>query len=171
MPATQCSCHAGEATASPKTRSTAVNLSSACTQIRKPDMVATKALKQAGVVPPRCLGHPRGVQPGDRLEGRGELDALSVHSLAVQGIDYSKDTPAFAICLSGGYVDDVDTGKIIRYTGMGGQKDKRQVKDQELRVVRSAADHAAGSPSSASGGMCAPSGAWCACLSYVPAVT
>ena len=35
--------------------------------------------------------------------------------------------PCFAIVLSGGYKDDEDAGAEILYTGMGGQKDGRQV--------------------------------------------
>ena len=105
-------------------------------QIAKPDMRATSIMKKAKEVPPRCLGHPRGVKPGDRVEGRGELDALAVHNLAVQGIDCVRGAPAFAICMSGGYVDDEDTGTTVWYTGMGGQSGKRQARDQELRSVR-----------------------------------
>lgn len=99
-------------------------------------MRATSVMKKAKQVPPRCLGHPRGVKPGDRVEGRGELDALAVHNLAVQGIDAVKGAPAFAICMSGGYVDDEDTGTTVWYTGMGGQSGKRQVADQQLKSVR-----------------------------------
>ena len=38
--------------------------------------------------------------------------------------------PCFAIVLSGGYKDDEDAGAEILYTGMGGQKDGRQVSDE-----------------------------------------
>lgn len=32
-----------------------------------------------------------------------------------------KGRPAFAVCLSGGYEDDSDTGARFQYTGEGGQ--------------------------------------------------
>jgi SAD/SRA domain len=97
-------------------------------------MRATKIMKQRGTVPSRTLGHVRGIKPGDKVEGRGELDALAVHNMAAQGIDSVQGKPAFAICMSGGYVDDVDTGEVIEYTGMGGQSGKHQVKDQVLKA-------------------------------------
>lgn len=113
-------------------------------QFAKPDMKATKKLKADGVVPPRTIGHPAGLKPGDTVEGRGELDALAVHNMAVQGIDSKAGYPAFAICMSGGYVDDDDAGKVISYTGMGGQTGKHQTADQKLTMVRAAVNGLSG---------------------------
>ena len=35
--------------------------------------------------------------------------------------------PCYAICMSGGYRDDVDEGLLVNYTGEGGQKGGKQV--------------------------------------------
>ena len=53
-------------------------------QIAKPDMRAVKMMRQDGAVPHRTIGHPRGIKPGDRVEGRGEMDALAIHNRPVQ---------------------------------------------------------------------------------------
>ena len=52
----------------------------------------------------------------------------------MQGISWSKATGADAIVLSGGYVDDMDLGDEIIYTGEGGRDSLtgKQVKDQEM---------------------------------------
>lgn len=109
-------------------------------QRSKPDLIANSELRKAERQQ-LYLGHPLGVKPGDLFEGRGELEALGIHSRTLQGIDFTRGLPAFAICMSGGYVDDEDTGKQIWYTGMGGQQKKRQVKPQELIKVSLALYH------------------------------
>lgn len=100
-------------------------------QRSKPDLIANSILRKTESQR-RYLGHPLGVKPGDVFEGRGELEALGIHGRTLLGIDGHGSSPAFAICMSGGYVDDEDTGAEIWYTGMGGQKGKRQVDAQQL---------------------------------------
>lgn len=103
-------------------------------QRAKPDLIANSELRKAEPRRP-YLGHPLGVQPGDRFEGRGELEALGIHSKTLLGIDGNGSRPAFAVCMSGGYADDEDTGTEIWYTGMGGQKGRQQVQPQQLSKV------------------------------------
>ena len=119
-------------------------------------MTATAKLRARNLVPPRTIGHPVGLKPGDKVEGRGELDALAVHNRASQGIDCKGGCPAFAICMSGGYVDDDDAGKVITYTGMGGQSGKVQTRDQKLALVR---------PLTSFGGSAWSRAVFCDCLS------
>ncbi|KAL4429393.1 hypothetical protein ABPG77_005167 [Micractinium sp. CCAP 211/92] len=78
-------------------------------------------------------GHKPGTWPGQPFSGRGPLQALGVHANYYGGIHSSKEDPAFAICLSGGYEDDEDHGDWLWYTGMGGQKDGVQVESQEFK--------------------------------------
>lgn len=103
-------------------------------QRSKPDLISNSELRKSDPQRP-YIGHPRGVKPGDRFEGRGELEALRIHGRTLLGIDGNGPTPAFAICMSGGYADDEDTGTEIWYTGMGGQKGKQQVQSQKLVKV------------------------------------
>ena len=103
-------------------------------QRSKPDLVANSELRSSRPQP--YLGHPPGVRPGDLFEGRGELAALGIHSLMSHGIDWHRGHPAFAVCLSGGYADDEDSGTVVWYTGMGGQHKQQQVKAQALEKVR-----------------------------------
>lgn len=103
-------------------------------QRAKPDLIANSVLRKSDPQQ-QYLGHPLGVKPGDLFEGRGELEALGIHGKTLLGIDGHGVLPAFAICMSGGYVDDEDTGAEVWYTGMGGQKGKRQVEAQKLTRV------------------------------------
>jgi hypothetical protein len=61
---------------------------------------------------------------------------LGIHNKSLFGIDSVKGMPAFAVCMSGGYADDEDTGMEVWYTGMGGQQGKKQVQAQKLVKVR-----------------------------------
>ena len=77
--------------------------------------------------------HP--VPVGAVFASRAEVKAAGLHKHLMGGIDYDKGSPAKAIVISGGYVDDVDEGERIIYTGQGGQSAPGsgiQVKDQEL---------------------------------------
>ena len=99
---------------------------------RKPDMIAFKELRHRYT----CKRHGEipGVPVGLLLYGRGEAAILGIHTQILAGIDALKDDPCYAICISGGYKDDVDNdpdGTIV-YTGAGGQdKKRRQIRDQE----------------------------------------
>eukprot|EP01025_Chloroclados_australasicus_P014013 TRINITY_DN1655_c0_g1_i1.p1 TRINITY_DN1655_c0_g1~~TRINITY_DN1655_c0_g1_i1.p1 ORF type:complete len:597 (+),score=86.45 TRINITY_DN1655_c0_g1_i1:162-1793(+) len=79
----------------------------------------------------RKYGHVPGIQVGQKFSCRAELSVVGVHDAYVRGIDYQNHQPAFAICLSGAYADDLDQGDFFSYTGEGGQKKGIQVFDQE----------------------------------------
>ena len=80
---------------------------------------------------PIVFGEIDGISEGQYFENRLELMNFGVHRLLQGGIDGNPSEGAAAIVLSGGYVDDVDYGHEILYTGAGGQNDKKiQVSDQ-----------------------------------------
>jgi hypothetical protein len=105
-------------------------------------MVAFKELQKQYTTPAHRRRHGLldNVPIGLRLNGRGEAAILGIHRKILSGIDCIKDEACYAVCSSGGYKDDQDhdddhndssnIGTVI-YTGSGGQKGKRQVKDQE----------------------------------------
>lgn len=111
----------------------------------KSDMVAYSQLHREFARPKRH-GEIPGVPIGLKLQNRGEAAILGIHTSILKGIDASRDAACYAVCISGGYGDDKDdrsTG-CIEYTGSGGQKGKRQVKDQtetidNLALIASAA--------------------------------
>jgi len=76
------------------------------------------------------IGHIPGVKIGSKFVNRRALHDAGVHRGLMQGIGAKGES----IVLSGGYVDDVDKGDVIVYTGQGGRSrdSGRQVKDQEL---------------------------------------
>ena len=123
----QCTGHAAEALAIYRERCEALQRAGQ----RKPDMVAQKELARQWA-PPRSHGEIPGVPIGLKLAGRGEAAILGIHTQILRGIDAFQGEACYAVCVSGGYVDDKDTepdGSLI-YTGNGGQKGGRQVKDQ-----------------------------------------
>lgn len=83
----------------------------------------------------RVFGDITGVTPGDLFESREALAKAGVHPPTVAGISGSQSEGADSIVLSGGYEDDEDFGDEIIYTGSGGQKNGKQVTDQELKGV------------------------------------
>mmetsp|Transcript_4389 Transcript_4389/g.5070 ORF Transcript_4389/g.5070 Transcript_4389/m.5070 type:complete len:405 (-) Transcript_4389:85-1299(-) len=103
----------------------------------KPDMIAYKELRFRHT-PERSYGMLPGIPIGLRLEGRGEAAILGIHTKILSGIDAIKDESCYAVCLSGGYIDDEaedsEGGKTFYYTGEGGRKGKRQVTDQVENV-------------------------------------
>eukprot|EP00550_Attheya_septentrionalis_P001403 CAMPEP_0198288370 /NCGR_PEP_ID=MMETSP1449-20131203/6877_1 /TAXON_ID=420275 /ORGANISM="Attheya septentrionalis, Strain CCMP2084" /LENGTH=529 /DNA_ID=CAMNT_0043986487 /DNA_START=134 /DNA_END=1723 /DNA_ORIENTATION=- len=99
---------------------------------RKSDMIAYKELSPKWT-PKRQHGHIPGVPVGVYLHGRGEAAILGLHRQIVRGIDSLDGESCYAICVSGGYVDDDDhrpDGSLV-YTGVGGQKGRHQVTDQK----------------------------------------
>ena len=94
--------------------------------VRKSIPVATLANDSYGEIP----GYPEGAT----FELREDLRKAGLHSKPVDGISCIFGNPADGIVLSGGYVDDIDEGDYILYTGQGGQdpKTKKQIKDQVL---------------------------------------
>lgn len=81
----------------------------------------------------RAYGEVPGFPPGSTFRSRDELSKSRVHGPNMAGIWGGKDG-AESIVISGGYVDDVDLGTEIIYTGGGGNdpNTKRQIADQEL---------------------------------------
>lgn len=80
----------------------------------------------------RVFGEIPGVNLGDMFESRDALAKAGVHPPTVAGISGSQNEGADSIVLAGGYEDDEDFGHEIIYTGAGGQKNGKQVANQEL---------------------------------------
>jgi putative restriction endonuclease len=80
------------------------------------------------------LGLISGIPIGSVFVSRMEMVNNRLHRPPMAGISYISNGPAESIVLSGGYIDDVDEGDRIIYTGQGGQERTggRQVRDQEL---------------------------------------
>lgn len=80
------------------------------------------------------IGDVPGINEGDVFEDRDALRRAGVHKASIAGIAANKKEGATSIVLNEGYVDDVDEGDIVIYTGAGGRDDKtgRQVKDQKF---------------------------------------
>ncbi len=95
------------------------------TKTRAPDVIADA---EAG----NQFGHVRGVQVGAEFATRLELARAGVHRATQAGITGTANAGAESIVLSGGYVDDLDEGDRIVYTGHGGrdQNSGRQIADQ-----------------------------------------
>ncbi|THA25661.1 hypothetical protein E4198_13960 [Streptomyces sp. RKND-216] len=83
---------------------------------------------------PPLFGDPPGVQEGDIFRSHAELYAADVHRFSGQGISGTEESGVDSIVLSGGYVDDLDKGDEIIYTGRGGRdRDSgNQIADQSL---------------------------------------
>ena len=74
------------------------------------------------------------VPPGSVFADRHELREAGVHRPIRAGICGRADEGAESVVLSGGYVDDEDSGRVVIYTGAGGNDPAsgRQVADQTL---------------------------------------
>ena len=68
---------------------------------------------------------------GSIFKDRRELKSSGLHRHLVNGISGKASEGAHAIVLSDGYEDDDDQGEIIIYTGQGGNKDGKQIADQQ----------------------------------------
>lgn len=102
----------------------------------KPDMIAFKELRQKWT-PDRVHGELDGVPAGLQLQSRGEIAVLGIHQKILRGIDSVAGESCYAVCISGGYVDNDDQriDGTIYYTGEGGRRKgtKVQIKDQDKR--------------------------------------
>ena len=77
-------------------------------------------------------GEISGIEIGQEFPTRLACHRAGVHRMPVDGIaGYGEGKPAESIVISGGYDDDEDHGNLIIYTGMGGQKNYKQVADQQ----------------------------------------
>ncbi|WP_034215820.1 YDG/SRA domain-containing protein [Actinoplanes subtropicus] len=83
-------------------------------------------------MPERTYGEIDGFPPGSTFTSREDLAATGVHRPLQAGICGGRDG-AESIVVSGGYPDDEDFGDELIYTGQGGLKGRKQVKDQELK--------------------------------------
>ena len=73
------------------------------------------------------IGEIPGIAAGSHFPNRRELHDAGIHRGLQNGIGGGGES----IVLSGGYVDDIDDGDLIIYTGAGGQNSKRvQIADQ-----------------------------------------
>jgi putative restriction endonuclease len=84
---------------------------------------------------PLTIGEYPGQPVGTTYNSRRDAMDSHVHTQWGRGIDARIDEPgAGAICPSGGYVDDIDHGDWILYTGQGGRDAEtgRQIEDQSL---------------------------------------
>jgi putative restriction endonuclease len=78
------------------------------------------------------FGEIAGLSEGTHFNDRAALREAGVHLALVAGIDGNPKIGASSIVLNGGYIDDLDLGKEILYTGHGGNdpNSKRQIADQ-----------------------------------------
>ncbi|WP_380285908.1 YDG/SRA domain-containing protein [Kitasatospora purpeofusca] len=81
----------------------------------------------------KVFGHIEGHPVGSRYQRRKELSEAGVHAPLRGGIHGNSREGADSIVVSGGYPDDEDHGDVIIYTGHGGQENKRQVSDQDIK--------------------------------------
>ncbi len=79
-------------------------------------------------------GEIDGIKSGDIFKNRREIYDAGLHGSLQAGISGNQVTGSDAIVISGGYIDDLDLGEAIIYTGQGGRDEKtgRQVANQEL---------------------------------------
>lgn len=76
------------------------------------------------------FGDINGILEGTLFKDRVELSKKGIHRPNQAGIDGNGKEGVSSIVLNGGYVDDMDFGDEIIYTGHGGNKNNRQVADQ-----------------------------------------
>ena len=67
------------------------------------------------------FGDIQGLSVGDSFPSRKALVENGIHKNYQAGISGNKDYGCEAIVLSGGYVDDLDLGEVVIYTGQGGR--------------------------------------------------
>ena len=82
----------------------------------------------------RVFGPIPGIDVGATFASREELRLAGVRRQLQAGISGSGYEGSEPIVLNGGYVDDEDYGKLIIYTGEGGQDQRgRQIRSQTIR--------------------------------------
>lgn len=83
-------------------------------------------------MPNYIFGNIPGVNEGDSFVNREALRNAEIHLAPVAGIDGNPRVGATSIVLNGGYVDDLDLGDEIIYTGHGGNdaNTNTQISDQ-----------------------------------------
>ena len=80
------------------------------------------------------FGDIEGLSVGDLFPSRGALVENGIHKNYQAGISGNRNHGCEAIVLSGGYVDDLDLGEVVIYTGQGGRDPDsgKQIANQEL---------------------------------------
>lgn len=80
-----------------------------------------------------AIGKINGIEEGDVFKDRDALRKSGVHKASIAGISGDASQGATSIVLNDGYVDDIDEGDVIIYTGSGGRDERtgRQVEDQK----------------------------------------
>jgi len=93
------------------------------------------------VTPSRHFGAVRGVEVGHHFPDRKAASKAGVHRPTQPGISGSATEGCDSICVSGGYVDDLDRGDVLVYTGQGGRDPNtgKQVADQSWGDAKNAA--------------------------------
>jgi putative restriction endonuclease len=85
-------------------------------------------------------GEVQGFPPGSSWMSRKEVGQAGVHRPWIAGICGTGALGAESIVLNDGYEDDQDFGNEIRYTGHGGQDNKKkQIADQDYEDSGNAA--------------------------------
>tara|TARA_B110001450_G_scaffold212860_1_gene205019 strand:+ start:470 stop:1345 length:876 start_codon:yes stop_codon:yes gene_type:complete len=89
---------------------------------------------------PIIFGQIENIKEGHFFVNRKEMMASSFHRNHGQGIDGNGAQGTAAIVLSGGYEDDEDFGRLIIYTGAGGQDRNKvlQIEDQSWATAGNA---------------------------------
>ena len=79
-------------------------------------------------------GEIEGIKIGQVFKNRREVFDAGLHGSLQAGISGNPKTGSDAIVVSGGYIDDLDLGEAIIYTGQGGRDEQtgRQIANQEL---------------------------------------
>jgi len=74
------------------------------------------------------------IPEGTLFPDRETVRLAGLHKHVMAGIGYEPGGSAESIVISGGYVDDIDLGTEIIYTGQGGRDEnsRKQISDQEL---------------------------------------
>ncbi|GAA5878961.1 hypothetical protein JCM16303_007245 [Sporobolomyces ruberrimus] len=90
---------------------------------------------------PKRFGHIPGVAIGTTFNFRMEASQAAIHAPVVAGISGSPDAGTWSIAVSGGYVDDVDLGYRLTFSGSGGRDLKGTAKTpKNLRTAPQSAD-------------------------------
>ncbi|GAA5853390.1 hypothetical protein JCM3766R1_006927 [Sporobolomyces carnicolor] len=90
---------------------------------------------------PKRFGHIPGVAVGTKFNFRMDASQAAIHAPVVAGVSGSPEAGAWSIAVSGGYVDDVDLGYRLTYSGSGGRDLKgTATAPKNLRTAPQSAD-------------------------------
>ncbi|GAA6010684.1 hypothetical protein JCM11491_002895 [Sporobolomyces phaffii] len=90
---------------------------------------------------PKRFGHIPRIAVGTTFNFRMEASQAAIHAPVVAGISGSPEAGTWSIAVSGGYVDDVDLGYRLTFSGSGGRDLKGTAKmPKNLRTAPQSAD-------------------------------